>query len=87
MHLPVKCEVLLAEESKAEGLLCMITDGNHTSSKHGQAQGNIWQMCLKGNDLYDSIALYEEIWGYPKTFRAFQKIKPIWLVLSMYLSI
>lgn len=42
-HLPVhllgKCEFLLAEESKAEGLLCMITDGNHIASKYGQAQG------------------------------------------------
>lgn len=44
-------------------------------------------MCLKGNDLHGSIALYEDIWGYPKIFKAFEKIKSIQLVPSMYLSI
>lgn len=46
-------------------------------------KGNI---CLKDNNLHGNIVLYEEIWGYPKTFKAFQKIKPIRLVPSMYLA-
>lgn len=66
MGLCICCEVLLAEQTKAEGLLCMISDRCHISSSMGIHKGSCWYICLKENDLYGCINFLQITFGLSK---------------------